>query len=143
MKNLLILTFFFISGCSVTPFVGPIVTGVVMWSNGEARKYYNEDAKTIYKATKMSLKELDYQVLKDDSTKDGGYYIVTSGKDNFKIYIRRVKPHITEVRIRVNIMGDKPYAELIYNQIDSNSSSIEFDTHGKPTKNKSRRHVDQ
>jgi len=31
-------------------------------------------------------------------------------------------------------MGDKPYAELIYKKIDDQLSVINFDEHGRPTR---------
>lgn len=144
MKKLLIFLTLLISGCAVAPFIAsPIVTGVVMWYEGEAHKYYNEEARTLYRATKIALKDLDYPITKDEPNKDGGYYIVAGDKDRFKIVIRQVKHHITEVKVRINFMGDKPYAELLYRQIDLNTNSIEFDDEGKPTKNKLRHRISQ
>jgi hypothetical protein len=55
-------------------------------------------------------------------------------KTPFKIEIKKVQSNITEVKIRVNFLGDKPYAELIYKKIDSNLDVINFDVEGKPTK---------
>lgn len=144
MKKLLIFLTLLISGCTVAPFIAsPIVTGVVMWYEGEAHKYYNEEARTLYRATKIALKDLDHPITKDEPNRDGGYYIVAGDKDRFKIVIRQVKPHITEVKVRINFMGDKPYAELLYRQIDLNTNSIEFDDEGKPTKNKLRHRISQ
>jgi hypothetical protein len=129
-------------GCAAAPFepfVRPIVTGVVMWYQGEAHKYYNEEAHVLYRATKTSLRELDYPISRDEPNKEGGYYIIAGDKDKFKITIKQVKPHITEVSVRVNFMGDKPYAELLYRQIDSNTNSIDFDDQGRPTKHRQRK----
>ena len=135
-KNIFFTLFLFFSGCAVVPFVvSPIVTGVLMWHNGEAHKYYNEELNTMYRATKTALHDLNHSITKDESTKEGRYLIV-GDKDRFKIVIRQVKPHITEVKMRINFMGDKPYAELVYSQIDLNINCIEFDNQGKPTKNK-------
>jgi hypothetical protein len=144
MKKLLLfvcLCLPFFTGCAASPLmlVSPIVTGVIMWKEGEAHKYYNEEAHTLYRATKIALKELDHPITKDESNKDGGYYIVAGQGDKFHIVIRQVKPHITEVRCRINFMGDKPYAELLYRQIDSNTNTIDFDDQGKPTKRKLRK----
>lgn len=144
MKKLLVFLTLLASGCSVAPFIAsPIVTGVVMWYQGEAHKYYNEEARTLYRATKIALRELNHPITKDESTKDGGFYLIAGDKDRFKIVIRQVKPHITEVKVRINFMGDKPYAELLYSQIDLNTNSIEFNDEGLPTKNKLRRRSSQ
>jgi len=147
MKKLLLFTSLCLPifvGCTAAPLlISPIVTGVIMWKDGEAHKYYNEEAHTLYRATKISLKELDHPIIKEEPYRDCGYYIVAGEGDKFKITIRQVKPHITEVKIRINFMGDKPYAELVYRQIDSNTNTIEFDDQGKPTKRKQRRQVGQ
>jgi hypothetical protein len=142
MKKLFIfLTFIFsisFSGCALTPFLeplaSPIVTGVTMWVNGLGRRFYNEEALVLYRATKISLRELDYPISTAETGKNGGYYIIAGEKDKFYITIRKVKPHITEVSIRINFMGDQPYANMIFNQIDLNTNTIEFDPHGVPTK---------
>lgn len=148
MKKLLLMLSLFlplsIGGCAAAPFiVSPIVTGVIMWKEGEARKYYNEEAHTMYRATKISLKDLDHPIIKDESDKKGGYSLTAGEGDKFHITIRQVKPHIAEVKVRINFMGDKPYAELLYRQIDSNTNTIDFDDQGRPTKRKQRRLLGQ
>lgn len=133
-KSIFFLFFLFFASCSpATMFISPIVTGVILWKEGEAHKYYNDDIKVIYRSTKSALKDLGYEITKDESRKEG-YYIVAGKEDRFKISILKTKPHITEVKIRVNFMGDKPYAELVYRQIDTNTDSIYFDEQGRPTK---------
>jgi hypothetical protein len=143
MKKIVIFCCFclpFFTGCGAAPLlVSPIITGVIMWKDGEARKYYNEETHVMYRAVKISLKELDYPIIKDESYKSEGNYILAGDNDKFKIIIRQVKPHITEVKVRTNFMGDKIYAELLYKQIDSNTNTIEFDSQGKPTKNKEKK----
>lgn len=134
MKKLVIFLSFLFSGCAVVPFVqGPIVTGIIMWKQGEAHKYYHENLKTIYRATKNALRDLDHKIVSDEAVK-GGYKIVAGNKDKFKIYIREAKPHITDVSVRINFMGDKPYAELLYAQIDANTNVVNYDDKGIPTK---------
>lgn len=122
------------TGCEVVPFVSPIVTGVVMWYEGEAHKYYYEEPSTLYRSTKLALKELGHPITKDETNRNGNYYIVAGDDDKFKITIRKVKPHIGEVKMRINFMGNKPYAELVYKHIDNNLNTIDFDDQGRPTK---------
>jgi hypothetical protein len=139
MRKLVMLAFFFIFGCSVAPFVvSPIITGVIIWKQAEAHKYYKEELKIIYRATKNSLKELGHSISTDEKTRDG-YYILAGSKNEFKIHIRQVKPNISEVAIRINILGDKPYAELLYSTIDANTNTINYNEEGVPTINKDRR----
>jgi len=131
---LLIFLLIFFTGCGVAPFiVSPIITGVIIWKQGEAHKYYNEEVKILYRATKASLKELDHSISLDQVNGDG-YYIVAGEKDKFKIKIRAVKQNICEVAVRINLIGDKPYTELLYAQIDANTGVINYDDSGKPAK---------
>lgn len=129
-KLLLFLSLFFASGCTVAPFVSPIVTGIVMWSGGEANKYYDADSVRTYRSTKMALRELGIPITKDEPRKDG-YRIVAGDSNRFNITIKKVNPHITLVSIRVNFMGDKPFAELVYKTIDAHMDVIEFNS-GRP-----------
>ena len=135
MKKIVLLLCFFVFGCSVAPFLqGPIVTGIIMWKQGEAKKYYLEEVDIIYRATKHSLEDMNQKITLDDKTKEG-YHIVAGDRDKFKIHIQKIKSKITEVKVRINIMGDKPYAELLYTTIDANTNTIYFDEKGKPVKN--------
>lgn len=135
MKKLFLFFSFFVCGCSFVPFVvGPIITGVIMWKQGEAKKYYNEDSLVIYRAVKNSLKELEYQINFDQKNKDG-YYLVAGEKSKFKITIRNVKSKVVEVSVRINFMGDKQYAELLYSKIDANTNTIFYNEKGEPVKN--------
>ncbi len=133
MKKLLIfLSLFAVTGCTIAPLVAPIVTGVLKWSGGEAHKYYDSETEAMYRSTKMALKDLDLVITRDEPTKDG-YYIVAGDKNRFKITIKRIAPHITLVSMRVNFMGDKPFAELVYKTIDGKLDIIEF-SNGLPIK---------
>ena len=134
MKKVFIFLCLMTTGCAVVPFVqGPIITGVIMWKQGEAHKYYHESLRTMRRATRNALRELDHKIVSDEAVK-GGYRIVAGDKGKFKIFIREAKPHISDVSVRVNIMGDKPYAELLYAQIDANTNVVNYDDKGMPTK---------
>lgn len=136
--SLIFMVFF--SGCVAAPFlIAPIVTGVIMWQEGEATKYYHEKPAVLYRATKTSLKELELELVNYQSEKNTYNLNVGQGEDDrFKITVSQVKPNISVIKIRVNFMGDKPFAELLYNQIDLNMNAIEFDDQGKPTKKRFR-----
>jgi hypothetical protein len=137
MKKLVIFLFFylFFFGCVFVPtIIEPIISGVIMWKENEGCKYYDEELSTMYRAVKISLKDLNFSITKDSLNSNGDYYIVAGDNDKFKIRIRQVKPHITEIKIRVNLIGNKQYAELLYNSIDSNTNTIDFNEKGIPTK---------
>lgn len=136
MKKLFLsLVFFcFFSGCTVAPFlVAPIVTGVVYWKNGEARKYYNENTKVLHRSVINSLKELGHPIKRDILT-DYNYSILAGDDDQFKISINKKKSNISELCIRVNFLGDKEYSELLFDKIDTYTNTIDYDDFGKPTK---------
>lgn len=135
MKNLAIcLLFLAFFGCQVAPLAGPVVTGVVMWIQGEAHKYYYGDSEMLYRATKHTCEELGYQITRDDPPADGSYYLIVGANNQFKITIIQADPNIAKVSIRVNFIGDKSYAELIYKRIDEHLNTIEFDEEGNPVK---------
>lgn len=149
MKKPLLILFLsifstFFLGCAVAPFiVSPIVTGVIVWKEGEARKYYNDNVNIIYRSVKNSLEDLELPIIEDKFLEKNKFYVVAGDKNKFKITIREVKPKITEVKVRVDFMGDKPYAELLYSQIDLNTNTIEYDHEGKPVKRKNFRIFDR
>lgn len=135
MKNTLILAFCltFFAGCGAEILIAPIVSGIVMWSEGEATKYYDTDSKTLYHASKRVCKELEYTITRDDKPKNGKYYLIAGENNRFKITIAEAQKDISSVKIRIDFMGDKPYAELFYKHLDEEISVINFDPEGNPT----------
>jgi hypothetical protein len=107
-------------GCEFINPIGPITSIGIMWFEGEASKYYNTDQATTLKALKQALKELELTVTEERvDGKTTHVYVKEKGADKFHCKVIYVKPHTTKVYIRVNVMGDKPYAELVYRHIDS------------------------
>lgn len=112
-------------GCQYLAPIGPIVQLGVMWVQGEAHKYYNTDQATILDATKAALKELDLAITNEEKSEDT-IYLKAGDKERFKIKVHAVRQKTTKVSIRVNIMGDKPYAEMIYRHIDKQTGVEQF-----------------
>jgi hypothetical protein len=133
----LFVFFLFLSGCGVS-FLGPAASIVgqayIKWNEGEAHKYYNLDSETMYRATKRTANEFGYVVSRDDPPQNGNFYLVVGSNDRFKINIKKIEKNITLVSIRINFMGDKPYAELFYKNLDEETSVIEYDRWGRPRK---------
>jgi hypothetical protein len=48
--------------------------------------------------------------------------------------IQKADKNITKLNIRINYLGDKEFAELIYKKVDEQIDIIEFDPQGNPTK---------
>jgi predicted transport protein len=137
MYKILSLLFIFIAGCGAELLIAPIVTGVIKWSEGEAQKYYPIDEHTIYRATKRAILELECEITKDIVENDVYFLSFKSKSTNnsFDCKIQKIQNNITRLSIRVNFMGDKPLAELIYKKVDENLSIIEFEN-GKPARNR-------
>ena len=125
-KFLLVFFLIFAVGCGFVPFFSPIVQGVITWIEGEAHKYYDYDSQTMYYAVKRAAKELDLAI-----QEDAPEYVVVGQDDRFKIKIIKIEEDITKVSIRINFMGDKPYAELFYKEIDKQIGIIEYEN-GQP-----------
>lgn len=122
-----------ISGCGTEILISPIVTGVVHWVNGESHKYYENESDVIYRSTKHALRELD-QEIKKDVLNDNQYEIIAGNENRFAITIEKADKNITRLNIRINYLGDKEFAELIYSKVDQQIDIIEFDPQGNPTK---------
>jgi len=130
------LTIFFSVGCTGPGlFVSPIINGIIAWKEGEAHKYYGHNTDTILRATKHALTKMNLPISKEE-TKSSGYYLVAGNNNRFKIKIHKVENEITKLSIRINFMGDKPYAELFYKNVDKEINVIKFDKNGNPVKTK-------
>jgi len=134
VKYLLILSLFtLISGCGPgIMLIGPAVTGVIYWVNGDAHKYYEENLEVVYRSTKHALNELNLSITKDEP-KDNSYYILAGGENRFSIHITKAEKNLTKLSIRINILGDKDMAELIYKKVDNQLDTIIFNPQGNPT----------
>lgn len=138
IKILMVLGLFSIvvPGCGPSTFlIGPAVTGVVYWINGEAHKYYEEDSVVVYRATKHALAELGVPITKDQPS-GTGFYILAGAENRFSINVTQQENSLSRASIRINYIGDKDFAELIYKKIDEQLSIIHFDPQGNPTKKK-------
>jgi len=139
-KFILITFLLIFAGCEVlTPLaISTITYGYTKWADGEAETYYAYDSPTMYRACKRVAREMNIVITKDDppDTKGNAYIVCKTENDTFKISIEHVEESISVVKIRLNFMGDKPYAELFYKNLDDEVSVIEFDVEGRPKKRK-------
>lgn len=145
-KLVLSLAFLFVSmaGCQYLSPIGPIIQLGIYWYEGEAHKYYQADQKTVRSALLETLKELNISV-SNEEVKGNVIYIRAGGKvagegklglkdqqvsldDRFKIKVTAVNNRVSKLSIRVNIFGDKPYAELIYRTVDRKQGIKVFKT---------------
>jgi len=127
------LTLIIMTGCQVLPIMSPAINFFLSWQDGEAHKYYRNHGSTIYRAVKHALNEMDLEITEDKQVGNEGYYLVAGENDRFKITIRFVEPRISELKVRINFMGDKDYAELFYSKVDEELDKIRFDPDGRPS----------
>lgn len=125
---LLLILFCFVLGCEALPFVGPAVQAYVQWKDGEGHMYFKVDKTVAYNALKRTLVELNYQIIEDTVSRNGDYYILAKNKSKFKIKVTGTTDDISCVSIRVNIMGDKDYANLIYDRLSRQMNVVDFST---------------
>jgi len=136
MKNfyyLATILLLMLSGCGAEFIIGPIITGVIRWHDGEAKKYYNEDSVVVYRAALRTAQELNFEIKKNIPPDESGDSLITVDEnDRLKIAIQQIESNITLVAIRVNLMGNRHYAELFYKKLDEQVNIIEFDESGLP-----------
>lgn len=114
-----------LSGCEMFNPIGPIIQIGIMWKQGEATKYYNTDQATLLKATKDALTELDLPVTREEA--DGHTVYLRAGTDDrFKVKVTHVNNKVSKLSIRVNVMGDKPFAELVFRHVDGKPGVRQF-----------------
>ena len=113
-----------LGGCALAPLVGPIFAIGVAWANGEAHKYYHTDQQNIANAVKNAVNDLEFIVVEESVSGNTIHMKVDDRSESqqstnrFKIRVIRVQHNVTKLSIRINTMGDKPYAELIYRKVD-------------------------
>lgn len=127
---LAILLNFNLVGCEPTLFIGPIVTGVTYWIQGESHRYYEESKEILFKSFKHVLQDQNLKIYKENL--DNGIYYITAGERNrFNIKIQTIEG-LTRVSIRINVFGDKAYTESLYQRLDKEINKIHFDEKGDP-----------
>lgn len=116
-------------GCQWFNPIGPIIQLGILWKDGEAHKYYNTDQKTLEAATRKALADLNMTVQGQDAG-EGPAISLRAGTDGrtLKIRIASVNDRVSKLSIRVNIMGDKPLAELVYRHVDQQPGVKQFAT---------------
>lgn len=136
----IILGCFLLTGCDpiVSPIIGIGATGVIKWVEGEAHRYYGYDSPTVYRAVKRAAARMEIPIIEDTPNENNNYYLIVGENNKFKIKVESVEPNISVLKVRIDFMGDKPYAELFYQYVDEELGVIEFGPDGKPMRNRER-----
>jgi hypothetical protein len=119
-----------LSGCAALPFLSFVETagsaagsaygGYVVWNSGEASKYYASDSDTTYRAVMQACDQLKLEATITKSAPKEGYSLEIKGKVPMHIDVLPFEKSMTDVVIKISILGDKHYVELFYSIIDEN-----------------------
>jgi hypothetical protein len=115
-----------IGGCTVLPFipiVGTVYDGYVGWKGQQAVKYYAEDMGTIQRAVMQSSQQLHLKIVRK-SQDANGHSLELKCKEPLQIEIMPFEKKVTKVMIKVNLGGDKQFAEFFYHRIDANLAKV-------------------
>ena len=139
MKKILFLSSILLSslfiGCTGLEFiVAPIIGVGVEWYKNEAHKYYNQDSEVVYRATKRACKNMNFFIISDEVKENGDFFIKAGNRNYFKIKIKKIEKNVSKISIRIDVIGDKPYAELLFKKIDDELNVIIFNNQGMPVK---------
>lgn len=116
-----------VAGCEGFNPVGPLLQLGIFWYQGEAHKYYHTGRDVAVSGVKASLDALDLPVQSEREDGDSVYLQAGGqGDKRFKIRIKRVKDQTTMVSVRVNVFGDRPYAELLFRNLDRQPGMRDF-----------------
>lgn len=127
-KFLIISCFLIVSvGCEILSPISAIVELGIKWKEGEAQKYYATPQDQIYRSLKIVLDDLSIPIT-NESTDENVISIKAGDDDKFKINVISVRDKVTKLTIRVNFMGDKPYAEMLFRNIDKQKGVEQFTT---------------
>lgn len=128
MWKALIATFLLLFvGCEIIAPISGIVSVGVFWMNREAHKYYNTEFDDMERSVKSALIELEMPI--EEEYYSGDTLILKCDvNDRFKISLNPVRENVTKVSILVDLLGDKPYAEMIYRHIDGQDGVVQFAT---------------
>ncbi|MGD0022226.1 MAG: DUF3568 family protein [Smithellaceae bacterium] len=115
-----------IGGCTVLPIipvVGTVYDGYVGWKGHQATKYYAEDIGTIRRAVVKSSQQLHLKIVrKPADTK--GHSLELKCKEPLQIEILPFEKRVTKVMIKINLLGDKQFADFFYQRIDANIAKV-------------------
>ena len=105
------------------PIVGTAYEGYVGWKGYQAVKYYAEDMGTIQRAVMQSSQQLHLKIV-HKSKEENGYSLELKCKEPLQIEILPFEKKVTKVMIKVNLGGDKQFAEFFYHRIDANLAKV-------------------
>ena len=91
---------------------------------GQFRMLVNANAASAAKATSEAFQQLGlFQIQNELRTYDADLAARTALDEKVRVNIREVNSRQTELRIRVDIVGDKNYSRKLYEQIERNLQS--------------------
>ena len=122
-----------LSGCSFVGLLSPIVTGVVIWKEGRAHKYYDLDMDVVHRSVRNTIRDMNMTLAYDAKVR-GGWDICGRSGDSFYFSVRSARSGMCDLSLRVNTFGNKSLSEAVIKKVDDNVSVVNFDDLGRPVK---------
>ena len=120
-------------GCSLVGILSPVVTGIVVWKEGRAHKYYDLEIDVLRRAVLNTMKEMGSTIVYDKKV-SGGWDICSKGGDTFYFSVRKSRSGLCDLSLRVNTFGNRSLSESVIKRIDDNVGLVNYDDLGRPVK---------
>jgi Protein of unknown function (DUF3568) len=112
-------------GCIALPFIplvfsgaGAAYQGYTVWRGTESSKYYSCDFQNTCSATKQSVDKMGLEIVSFNSIEGKECSIETKGNNHLIINVLSVEKTVSKVMIKIEMMGDRQFAEFVYKNID-------------------------
>jgi len=123
MIRILLATFLSLSLTSCVAFLagGAAGAGAISYLRGELQSTIGHDINRTWRATESAVAQLQFQVTEASADQTTGKLLAknAAGTD-VTIRLKRETENMTEVKIRVGVMGDRQMSEQILDQIKAN-----------------------
>lgn len=122
LSSLIILSCLLFSGC-VALLAGGAGAGAATYVAGQLNTTIEKDIDTVWLATRDAVDDLRFDVkIANQDAAVGKIVSKNAVGDEITIYLKRVSPNITELSVRVGLLGDRTQSELILSKINGRIS---------------------
>jgi hypothetical protein len=104
-------------GCVIVA-AGAAGAGAVAYVRGELSAGLEHELTPVYKATQRALKELEFAKISEQSSAVDAHLLYRTALDRrVEIKLKKTGSRLTEVRIRIDLIGDQALARMILDKI--------------------------
>lgn len=124
--RVLCLRFAAIVGLTLVPLVGGCVivaagaagAGAVAYVRGELSAGVEHDLPQVYRATQRALHKLEFAKISEESSAVDAHLLYRTALDRkIEIKLRKTSNQLTDLRIRIDLIGDQALSRTILDQI--------------------------